>query len=246
MISPPRSIRPKSLTAILVLWLFLAAACGTTTSEVAVEPAAPAPEIVVTPLESAPVESGGHDYGISIAEWTVAEATSTDDAEPTPGELRQIRSDYTEIEWPDLIPEGMAGDEIFSRYEQRFDDLEVGSPEAQVLYEEMLTEMDSGAANADLDGAKVRLAGFVAPLTYDGDIVTEFLLVPNFGACIHVPPPPPNQTVVVTVDRANGLTLEESWGPVWVEGTLAVSAETTELAAASYTITSATSGVYEF
>lgn len=82
-------------------------------------------------------------------------------------------------------------------------------------------------------------------MTYDEDIVTEFLLVPYFGACIHVPPPPPHQTVLVTVDRDSGLTIEAAWGAVWVAGTLKVSSATTDLATASYTITDATSGVYD-
>jgi hypothetical protein len=49
-----------------------------------------------------------------------------------------------------------------------------------------------------LDGVLLELPGFVLPLEYEGRKVTEFLLVPWVGACIHTPPPPPNQIVHVT------------------------------------------------
>ena len=56
------------------------------------------------------------------------------------------------------------------------------------------------------------------PLEFEGTWVKEFLLVPYVGACIHVPPPPPNQMVFVTA-RASFET-EGLFAPVWVEGTL--------------------------
>lgn len=69
------------------------------------------------------------------------------------------------------------------------------------------------------DGQRVRIPGYALPLEFDGDEVSEFLLVPFVGACIHTPPPPPNQIVFVKPSEAF-----ESAGlftPVWVEGTLA-------------------------
>ena len=57
-------------------------------------------------------------------------------------------------------------------------------------------------ANKSLDGATVRLPGFIIPLDARRDgVLDEFLLVPYFGACIHVPPPPPNQLVYVRMAR---------------------------------------------
>ncbi len=83
--------------------------------------------------------------------------------------------------------------------------------------------------------------GFIAPLTYEGELITEFLLAPYFGACIHVPAPPPNQAVMVTLAEGEGLSIEDSWGAVWVTGTLTIDAADTELAEASYSINSARS-----
>ncbi|MEP4076338.1 DUF3299 domain-containing protein [Haloferula sp.] len=63
-----------------------------------------------------------------------------------------------------------------------------------------ITELRKKRANAtvkELDGVLIAMPGFVLPLEYDGKKVKEFLLVPWVGACIHTPPPPPNQIVHV-------------------------------------------------
>lgn len=76
-----------------------------------------------------------------------------------------------------------------------------------------------------LDGRIVRLPGYIVPLDDFADAVTEFLLVPYFGACIHTPPPPPNQMVHVRVTR--GTHRATSWmAPVWIEGRFEIRAVT--------------------
>ncbi|MBT8434937.1 MAG: DUF3299 domain-containing protein [Gammaproteobacteria bacterium] len=72
-------------------------------------------------------------------------------------------------------------------------------------------------ANKALDGIPVRIPGYLLPLEFDGDKVTEFLLVPYVGACIHTPPPPPNQIVHVKNDEAYKLE-GGLYTPVWVDG----------------------------
>ena len=76
------------------------------------------------------------------------------------------------------------------------------------------------AVVASLDEQQVRIPGYVLPLDYDGGKVTEFLLVPFVGACIHVPPPPPNQIVHVHFDV--GYETTGLFAPVWVEGRMKV------------------------
>jgi len=74
-----------------------------------------------------------------------------------------------------------------------------------------------------LDGRAVRIPGYIVPLDDFADEVTEFLLVPYFGACIHTPPPPPNQMVHVRVGR--GTHASASWDhPVWISGRLEIRA----------------------
>ena len=72
-------------------------------------------------------------------------------------------------------------------------------------------------ANEDLNGKSVRIPGYLLPLEFDGDKVTEFFLVPYVGACIHTPPPPPNQIVHVKTEEAY-TTDGGLYTPVWVNG----------------------------
>lgn len=78
----------------------------------------------------------------------------------------------------------------------------------------------TGRVNADaksLDGAVVKLIGFMVPFDDDQSKTSEFLLVPQVGQCIHIPPPPPNQIVLVQME--GGRTANISWDkPVWVTG----------------------------
>jgi hypothetical protein len=72
-------------------------------------------------------------------------------------------------------------------------------------------------ANEDLNGKSVRIPGYLLPIEFDGDKVTEFFLVPYVGACIHTPPPPPNQIVHVKTEEAY-TTDGGLYTPVWVNG----------------------------
>lgn len=173
--------------------------------------------------------------------------TSTTDPELGTQNLSAYREGYAEITWQDLLPPGYDSDAIFASYRDRLAELDDGSPEANEIYAEMQAEYlaNSGAINRELDGTQAILAGFVAPLEFDGEIITEFLLVPYFGACIHVPAPPPNQTILVTADEGSGLAFEESWGPIWVAGTLTVGRTDTYMATSSFTMTDVTTGVYD-
>ena len=81
--------------------------------------------------------------------------------------------------------------------------------------------------NADLNGKSIRMPGYVLPLEFDGGETTEFLLVPFVGACIHVPPPPPNQIVYVNYQR--GFKSPGLYTPVYVTGRLAAIGGTVDL-----------------
>jgi uncharacterized protein len=90
------------------------------------------------------------------------------------------------------------------------------------------------AVVASLDGKRVQIGGYVVPLDFDATRVTEFLLVPFVGACIHVPPPPPNQIVYVKAE--SGIDVKGTFDPVWVTGTLTVTPAFTGLAEAGYSL----------
>ena len=69
-----------------------------------------------------------------------------------------------------------------------------------------------------LIGKSIKIPGFAVPLEGDGgfEYVKEFLLVPTYGACIHVPPPPPNQVIHVILDKP--VYFEKLMYAVWVSG----------------------------
>lgn len=95
-----------------------------------------------------------------------------------------------------------------------------------------------------LDGQSIRLPGYIVPLEVsEAGRTTEFLLVPYFGACIHVPPPPSNQ--IVHVKSEVGVKLEELYQPYWIEGAMQVKASSSELADAGYQMEAQKIYVYE-
>lgn len=77
-------------------------------------------------------------------------------------------------------------------------------------------KLKSRSVNAELDGQVVRMPGYLLPLEFSGKEVTEFLLVPYVGACIHSPPPPPNQIVHVKADKP--VANLAVFAPIWVTG----------------------------
>ena len=74
---------------------------------------------------------------------------------------------------------------------------------------------------ADLDGKMVKVPGFTVPLEDWASSAVEFLLVPYVGACVHVPPPPPNQLVYIEMHEGKPAKMD-GWNPVWVEGVLKI------------------------
>ena len=95
----------------------------------------------------------------------------------------------------------------------------------------------------EYDGKVVRVPGFIVPLAFEGVNVTEGLLVPYVGACIHVPPPPANQIVYVRLSEAK----DEAalWDPVWATGVFETKAVETELADVGYYMADAALEPYE-
>lgn len=89
----------------------------------------------------------------------------------------------------------------------------------------------------ELDGKNVKIPGFVVPLEGDEETLTEFLLVPYFGACIHVPPPPSNQIVYVKFEQ--GIPVASLYDAVWVHGKLSTKSWEGEIASVGYRLAGA-------
>lgn len=95
--------------------------------------------------------------------------------------------------------------------------------------------MYSAQTVPEFDGRKILLGGYPVPLeTNEKGNFVEFFLVPYPGACIHVPPPPPNQIIFVRYPQ--GVDLQDIYAPLWVTGTLRVEVSSNELADSAYTI----------
>ncbi len=136
------------------------------------------------------------------------------------------------IGWDQLIPEDYVPDDTLSGLD--LSGYADNDPRAIALLEQLRASWHDTPVVTALDGERIRLGGFVVPLESDGTFVTEFLLVPYYGACIHVPPPPPNQVVHVQMDRP-GLRAR-LFDAVWLTGTLRAQRHTGEIADAGYTM----------
>ncbi|CAM4197178.1 MULTISPECIES: DUF3299 domain-containing protein [Vibrio] len=126
-----------------------------------------------------------------------------------------------ELNWIDLIPESERAQ--FDQQQMPMPSSHDGgaAPQAKI-----------GSVRTELDGSQVKIPGFVIPLEGDANNVTEFLLVPYFGACIHVPPPPPNQ--IIYVKFPSGAPVQELWDVVYVVGELKAQTVEHELAETGY------------
>lgn len=74
--------------------------------------------------------------------------------------------------------------------------------------------------NDELNGKVVRIPGYALPLELTEGGVSEFLLVPYVGACIHSPPPPPNQMVFVELRKE--YEVKSLYDPVWITGQIKI------------------------
>ena len=172
-------------------------------------------------------------HGAPVAAWvTLSIALAVGLGAPSPA---AVPGDAQELEWEDLMPKDW---DPFSGLEALFENdtesLSDDSAEALELFDAYRQAVRSAPVVGDLDGRKVRLPGFVVPLDFDGTGTSEFLLVPYFGACIHVPPPPPNQIVYVTT--ISGYPLKDVFDAVWVTGVISTQAHLNEVGDAGYTM----------
>ncbi|MEM7282198.1 MAG: DUF3299 domain-containing protein [Pseudomonadota bacterium] len=144
-----------------------------------------------------------------------------------------------ELSWDDLIPEaktieGPGGDNpvVGKNWNGSFEDA-FSTPVLPVGVVE------------ELDGVLAKIPGFVVPLELaEGGKVKEFLLVPYFGACIHYPPPPPNQLVHVTMDEPT--EIQSQWDPIWAIGKLKTEMKRSDLGSAGYAMVAQSLEIYEY
>lgn len=126
------------------------------------------------------------------------------------------------VTWEDLMPPG-AEAELIRQMTEFYDALDKRYGEGFTIEEgaadDTMPQFGTFDVAHELDDQLVRIPGYVVPLdgTEQGRY-TEFLFVPYMGACIHSPPPPPNQIILVRAPEGQRIT--DIWIPYYVEGTL--------------------------
>ncbi|MDG9884665.1 DUF3299 domain-containing protein [Pseudomonas putida CSV86] len=138
------------------------------------------------------------------------------------------------LEWPQLIPPGAPVIEPQLAPLHNLSQLSnLGDALAAEAAPAAHQQVPDAPVVKELDGQQVKLPGYIVPLEVGEDgRTTEFLLVPYYGACIHVPPPPSNQIVHVVSEI--GIKVEELYQPYWIEGPMRVQSSSSELAEAGY------------
>lgn len=158
--------------------------------------------------------------------------------------LVAVANQYEEIDWVELIPQEDL--DALLNPPAYLDEIEDGSFEDQIA-SDMLSALEQSGDDRyqqalvstkfveEYDQRVIRLPGFVVPVEMnEKQQVTEFFLVPYFGACIHYPPPPPNQIIYVTMK--DGLSLNDIQQPYWIEGTLSTMLTENEIAISAYSL----------
>jgi hypothetical protein len=186
--------------------------------------------------------------GFSLLEVTAASeleaSQKTDSSDPKTLLTKKPASVFKTLEWDDLMP----ADDLDALqnppnylydFEDDSDEDQINSQLANAVtnavndrYQQALV---STSIISEMDGRNVRVPGFVVPLEFDDEqTITEFFLVPYFGACIHSPPPPPNQIIYVRAPK--GIQLETLYDPFWISGKLSTKLVENYMATAAYSM----------
>ncbi len=152
------------------------------------------------------------------------------------------------ITWQDLLPEGAIEtyfeqqDQFYAELEnkmnsgaKRLSDIEPGLGIEEGSELDVMPQFGTFETVDDLAGQLVRIPGYVVPFNFaSDDQYTEFLFVPYMGACLHTPPPPPNQVIYVRAARDTKIT--DIWIPYWLEGDIQIERNMNDLGNAAYTL----------
>lgn len=225
------SFPTSAIAAIVALAL---AACGAAEAPASAEaPAAKKPEAA----KVQGTQTSGPQVGDKIGETAADRAAAREakaakraaDAKKRDAEL--AARGIERIGWEDLMPEGEE-ERLAQMYQAQMAMMySIGEGSAA----DVSTQIGTFNTVKELNGKKIRIPGYTVPFEYGADAqIKEFLLVPYFGACIHSPPPPPNQTVFVMADSP--IKMKDLAQAVWIEGTIYTQTQESDLADAAYTI----------
>ncbi|OED44051.1 hypothetical protein AB833_02435 [Chromatiales bacterium (ex Bugula neritina AB1)] len=155
-----------------------------------------------------------------------------------------ISTDYKTVDWTDLMPandlEALLNppDYVSQVSEGAAEDKRAGMLKSSIAvpkdrYQQALV---SSNVRPELDGTDIRIAGYLVPVDYNNDQqATAFFAVPFFGACLHLPPPPPNQIILVHSEQ--GVEIDDIYTPYWLSGELNTDLLENDIAESAYTMT---------
>ena len=144
-------------------------------------------------------------------------------------------SDITTLYWEDLIPDDFVQPEnpFATMTQEEVDKLLDGSDESNARLNQLQEEFNYAPVVDELDGKRVKIPAYVTPLEFDGQTkMSEFLLVPYVGACLHTPPPPANQVVHANSDEV--VEFKNIYDPIWAIGTIRAETVQSDLAESGY------------
>lgn len=140
-----------------------------------------------------------------------------------------------QITWEELVPKDWDPAKAFKDIDlSKLDDAD---PRANELLLKMQEVSNNAPTNPEMNGQNVKLPGFIVPLEENKGEVSEFLLVPYFGACIHTPPPPANQILHV---RPKTPAKFRAMDTVWVTGKLVAQRNDSMMGTSGYSMTADT------
>ena len=144
-------------------------------------------------------------------------------------------SEITTLYWEDLIPDDFVQPEnpFATMSQEEVDKLLDGSDESNARLNQLQEEFNYAPVVDELDGKRVKIPAYVTPLEFDGQTkMSEFLLVPYVGACLHTPPPPANQVVHANSDEV--VEFKNIYDPIWAIGTIRAETVQSDLAESGY------------
>ncbi len=158
-------------------------------------------------------------------------------AKPAPPAPAKKPVRILDLDWKELLPEAERAHFTATAPPPVHDYRGEGGPPA--------VQSQDFSVNKSLEGAIVRLPGFIVPLeAVKGSDLSEFLLVPYFGSCIHVPPPPPNQIVYVHASKRTGI--DSIYDAYWITGKLHLQTRTTRLGSTAYELNAEKIELYKY
>jgi|GEM_PF-220407 len=225
-------------------------------------PTAETPSAAADSVAPPPLPEGAETVDFDRPE-DPAEASSQAEADGIEASTREVKywgvkdGEPLTIMWEDLMPEGSEEqlmreyEEFYAMLEKRYmantttlADADPYGAIAEGSELDFMPQLGTFETVTDLDGEFVRIPGYVVPFDFAANARhREFLFVPYMGACIHTPPPPPNQIIFVRADPA--IKVEDIWAPFWVEGTLMTEKTENELGDTAYALSMSQIEPYE-